>query len=89
MIKKNKKKIAELLRKEAILPVPPPLPPTLITAAFYPASLKVSSSRKDVAVVVAAITSACEAQLEECVFTPGAGWLKINNCQSLQGKRGK
>lgn len=64
--------MAQHLRLEAILTVPPSLPLTLIITAFQPASLKVSSSRQDVAVVVVEIICACKEQLEECgyIFTP-------------------
>ena len=44
--------MAQHLRLEAILTVPPSLPLTLIMTAFQPASLKVPSSRQDVAVGV-------------------------------------
>ena len=44
--------MAQDLRLEAILPVPPPLPLPLIIAVFQPSSLKMPSSKEDVVVVV-------------------------------------
>lgn len=49
---KDDKEMAQDLRLEAILPVPPPLPLPLIIAVFQPSSLKMPSSKEDVVVVV-------------------------------------
>lgn len=61
--------MAQHLRLEAILTVPPSLPLTLIITVFQPNSLKMSSSREDVVVVVVFKNIwACKAQLEECGY---------------------
>lgn len=59
---KDDKEMAQHLRLEAILTVPPPLPLPLIITVLEPASLKVSGSRQDVAAaLVVEIICACKA----------------------------
>lgn len=56
------------LRLEAILTVPPSLPLALIITVFQPISLKMSSSREDVAAVVVRNIHGCKA--ESCTQPP-------------------
>lgn len=66
--------MAQHLRPEAILTVPPSLPLTLIITVFQPISLKMSSSREDVAAVVVRNIRGCKAEcarpLSSCTQPP-------------------
>lgn len=65
------------LRLEAILTVPPSHPLALIITVFQPISLKMSSSREDVAAVVVGNIRGCKA--ESCTQrTPPKNQTSVN-----------